>query len=389
MTASPASEAPLIVHVIFRLAIGGLENGLVNLINAMPVSRFRHAVVCIERYTEFRKRIRRDDVQVIEIGKRPGRDLPALWRLFKTLRQLEPDIVHTRNLAALDALLPAVLAGCRHRIHGEHGWNVDDLQGSSRKSLWLRRLHSPLVSHYVAVSRDLRDYLVDRVGVAADRVSLIQNGVDTDRFAPRTDDRPRHADLEAALGRGSCIIGTVGRMDPVKDHVNLAAAFIRLVRDDPSCGHARLAIVGGGELEAKVTGMLRDAGLESRAWLPGPRDDIVEIMASLDVFVQPSLAEGISNTVLEAMASGMPVIATEVGGNPELVEDGRTGVLIPPADTDALTAAMRDYVLNDDLRRRHAAAGRQRAVEALSFGHMLESYIDLYDSRLAGTSSYG
>jgi len=371
----------LIAHVIFRLAIGGLENGLVNLINAMPAHRFRHAVICIDGHTDFSKRIRRDDVQVIDIGRKPGRDPRASWRLFRTLRRLKPDIVHTRNLAALDALVPAALAGCRQRIHGEHGWNVDDLQGSSRKSLWLRRLHSPWVSHYVAVSRDLRDYLVDRVGIGATRVSLIRNGVDTDRFRPAPDRLAVREGLTSVLDRDSCVIGTVGRMDPVKDHVNLAAAFIKLVNESPGCGHARLAIIGDGELKSRVTAMLRDAGLESKVWLPGPRDDIERIMSSLDVFVQPSLAEGISNTVLEAMASGIPVIATDVGGNPELVAHGETGVLIPPADTGRLAAAMQEYLLDEGLRLRHGEAGRRRALDVLSFAGMLERYVELYESR--------
>jgi len=380
-TPTNSAEAPLIAHVIFRLAIGGLENGLVNLINAMPAGRFRHAVICIDGHTDFSERIRRDDVPVIDIGKKPGRDLSALWRLYKTLRQLNPDIVHTRNLAALDALVPAALAGCRQRIHGEHGWNVEDLQGSSRKALWLRRLHSPWVSHYVAVSRDLRDYLVDRVGIADKRVSLIRNGVDTERFAPARDRLAVREGLAPVLDRHSCVIGTVGRMDPVKDHANLASAFIKLLGENPDYAHARLAIIGDGELKATVTAMLRDAGLESKVWLPGPRDDVTRIMQSLDVFVQPSLAEGISNTVLEAMASGIPVIATDVGGNPELVEHGNTGLLIPPADTDALAAAMRQYLLDEELRLRHGEAGRRRALDVLSFTGMLERYVDLYESR--------
>lgn len=378
-----SAEAPLIAHVIFRLDVGGLENGLVNLINAMPVDRYRHAIICIDRSSDFRKRIRRDDVEVVEIRKNPGHDLAAIGRIFKTIRRLRPAIVHTRNLAALDALLPALLAGVKHRIHGEHGWDVNDLQGASPKFRRLRKIYSPMVSRYVTVSRDLKDYLIDRVGVDARRVRHICNGVDTDRFSPNPNKLADRIGINAVFRDDTCVIGTVGRVEPVKDHRNLAAAFIKLVAEHPECAHARLAIVGDGVLRSTVLEILKDAGMEDYCWLPGRRDDVSEIIRCFDVFIQPSLAEGISNTVLEAMASGLPVIATDVGGNPELVEHGETGIIVPPADTDALVEAMRGYVSNVGLRDAHGDAGRKRVVAELSIERMLQNYLALYDATLA------
>ena len=171
-------KPPLIAHVIFRLDVGGLENGLVNLINGLPVDRFRHAIICIDDFTEFRQRIRRDDVEIIAIRKKPGTDPAALWRLYRVFRRIKPDIVHTRNLAALDALLPAFLAGVRMRIHSEHGWDVNDLDANNKKLRLLRKLHSPLVNQFIAVSRDLADYLIRKVGISESRISQIYNGVD-------------------------------------------------------------------------------------------------------------------------------------------------------------------------------------------------------------------
>ena len=142
------------------------------------------------------KRIQRDDVEVIAIRKRPGTDLPAIWRLYRTIRRLKPDILHTRNLAALDALLPALLAGVRYRIHGEHGRDIDDIDGKNRKLQVLRKLHRPLVHKYIALSRDLAKYLNSDVGVAADRIVQIYNGVDTDIFHPTTGSDDGCSDLE-------------------------------------------------------------------------------------------------------------------------------------------------------------------------------------------------
>lgn len=379
----PQPATPLIAHVIFRLDIGGLENGLVNLINAMPAERYRHAIVCIDRSTDFRDRIRRDDVEIVEIRKKPGRDPAATLRLYRALRRLRPDIVHTRNLGALDALLPAVVAGSRHRIHGEHGWDVSDVHGTSLKPRLLRKLHAPLISRYVAVSRDLKDYLVERVGVAESRITVICNGVDTEKFAPSGAGRRRRAELSPAFADETCVIGTVGRMDPVKGHTDLATAFIRLAESGPEYAHARLAIVGDGACRQDVTDLLQGAGLADRCWLPGRRDDIARILGSFDLFVQPSLAEGISNTVLEAMASGLPVIATDVGGNPELVLHGQTGVIVPARDHGAMAAAIGSYVRDRGLLAAHGAAARRRAVEEFSIDRMLQDYVDLYDAVLA------
>ena len=130
---------PLIAHVIFRLDIGGLENGLVNLINHMPESRYRHAIICLQNYTDFRLRIRREDVPVFALNKAEGKDFHLYSQLWHLLRNIKPHIVHTRNLAALDCQFVAALAGVRARVHGEHGWDMMDLHGSNFKYNLLRR----------------------------------------------------------------------------------------------------------------------------------------------------------------------------------------------------------------------------------------------------------
>ncbi|MCA1805805.1 MAG: glycosyltransferase [Xanthomonadaceae bacterium] len=196
------------MHVIYRLAVGGLENGLVNLINRMPVDRYRHAIVSLTDISDFRERIARPDVDCIALHKRPGHDVRMLWHLWRLFRARRPTIVHSRNLAALDAQLPAWLAGVPVRIHGEHGRDVHDLDGNSRKYRWLRRGFRPLIHRYVPLSRDLEDYLRGPVGVPESRIRLICNGVDTQRFRP--------VDMRAAVlpsgfaSKDSLVIGTVG-----------------------------------------------------------------------------------------------------------------------------------------------------------------------------------
>ena len=316
---SSHNPPPLVVHIIHRLAVGGLENGLVNLLNASASERYRHAIISLTGYTEFRSRIWKCDVPVFTLHKREGKDFRAYFRLWRLLRNLRPAIVHTRNLPALEFLSVAALAGIRGRIHGEHGRDMYDLDGSSRKYNLLRKTVNPFVSHYTAVSNDLTQWLGRLVG--NDRVVRICNGVDIHKFYPRVGPR-LPVGPEGFVRPGTIVVGTVGRMETVKDQITLARAFLHLVQTDPEAReHLRLVMIGDGPLREESQKLLGVAGAGDLVWLPGERADIPEIMRVLDLFVLPSIAEGISNTILEAMASGLPVVATRVGGNPELVEE--------------------------------------------------------------------
>ncbi len=377
----PASP-PLVVHVVHSLRVGGLENGLVNLINRMAPERYRHAVVCLKDYDRFAERIERDDVPVFALHKREGKD-PALYaRLWRTLRGLRPDLVHTRNLATLEAQCPAWLAGVPARIHGEHGRDMADLAGTNRRYRRLRRLLRPLVHHYIPLSRDLEGYLHDAVGVAPERMTRITNGVDVGHFRP--DEAGRAALLaEAGWPEDSLVVGWVGRLEPVKNPLGLVEAVARLRRDDPAASRLRLVLVGDGSQAEAVRTAVANAGLGGAVWLTGPRDDVAALLGGLDLFALPSLAEGISNTVLEALAVGVAVVATDVGGNRELVAPGQCGMLVTPGDTAALARALARYLGNPELVAEHGAAARRRAVGQFSLEGMVSAYLDTYDRVLA------
>lgn len=379
---------PHVVHVVYRFAIGGLENGLVTLLDRLPEAAWRHTVVALTSVdAAFRRRVQRPDVRFIELHKGEGhlvRDYPALARL---LRGLRPAIVHTRNLAALEVSVPAWLAATPVRIHGEHGRDARDPDGSNRRLRWVRRAYSPFVSHYVALSRELETYLTDAVGIRAGRVSRICNGVDTTTFRPASAGDGPPAGWPFAAG--DWVIGTVGRLDPVKGTVLLVRAFAEVLRRRPAArASARLAIVGDGPERSAVERVIVEEGVADRVWLSGARSDVPALMRAFDCFVLPSLGEGISNTILEAMASGLPVIATRVGGNAELVREGMTGELVAPGDPAAIAEAL--VRLHDDraLARRFGEAARARACREFSVAAMVDAYHCLYGellSHAAGT----
>ena len=373
---------PLIAHVIHHLVTGGLENGLVNLLNRLPAERYRHAVVCMKDYSDFRKRIVAVDIPVFAMHKRAGKDLGTQWRLLRLFRRLRPAIVHSRGLSGLDSLIPASLAGVGIRIHGEHGRDEQDLDGTNRKLIWLRRLHNPFVTRYVVLNRELEDYLVNRVGVGRDRTTLIRNGVDVARF------RPEPGNARASFPDGFrdpdlFVVGTVGRLQPVKDPCTLVRAFARAVaRDHVAARRLRLVIVGDGPMRGEIERLLGESGVATLTWLVGDSTDVPRLLQGFDLFVLPSRWEGISNTILEAMACRLPVLATAVGGNLEVVEDGVTGRLVAPAAEEALAEGILGYARDPGAARRHGEAGRVRVEKEFGLERMVASYDALYATLL-------
>lgn len=372
---------PLVAHVMYRFDTGGLENGIVNLINHMPSERYRHVVIALTEVTDFHRRIERDDVQFISLHKSPGHGIWLYPRLFRLFRKLRPAIVHSRNLAALEVQLPAWLAGVPVRIHGEHGRDVGDLDGSNVTYQRVRRFYRPFVSFYLALSRDLADYLTQVIHIPEDRVLQVYNGVDAVRFHPGSTGL---FDLGCPFHRPAhWLVGTVGRMQTVKDQPTLVRAFIRALEIAPSLRHGlRLALIGDGPLLAECRRLLLEAGAIELAWLPGERSDIPEIMRGLDCFVLPSLAEGISNTILEAMSTGLPIIATDVGGNAELVSDGLTGYIIPAADHEAMAEKIVHLAKQRDIARGMGRAGRDLVESKFSMNAMITAYQGTYDRLL-------
>ena len=374
-------QRPLVAHVMYRFDTGGLENGIVNLINHMPADRYRHAVIALTEVTDFHKRIQRDDVQFISLNKSPGHGFWLYPRLYRLFRKLRPAIVHSRNLAALEVQLPAWLAGVPVRIHGEHGRDVGDLDGSNVTYQRVRRFYRPFVSYYLALSRDLADYLTKVIHIPEKKVLQVYNGVDAVKFHPDSN----------GIRDGACpfarpahwLVGTVGRMQAVKDQPTLVRAFIRALEMDPSLKNClRLALIGGGPLLAECRQLLMDAGVIELAWLPGERSDIPGIMRGLDCFVLPSLAEGVSNTILEAMSSGLPVIATDVGGNAELVSAGVTGYIIPAANPEAMAEKIVFLANQRDIAHDMGRAGRDLVERKFSMNAMVAAYQGLYDKLL-------
>lgn len=371
---------PLVVHVIYALEAGGLENGLVNILNRADPGRYRHAIICLTKSGSFESRITAPGIRVYALNKKPGTDIAMFLSLWRLLRTLKPAIVHTRNMAALEAhLLWPLFPRCK-RVHGEHGRDVSDLHGTNKRYIWLRRVLQPFIQRFICVSEDLAAWLRGTVQVPARKVTQIYNGVDHDRFALDS------ADFSLLppgfiVDDEPIILGMVGRLAAVKDQLRLLCAIEHILAQRPELSHRlRVIVIGDGPLRRKLEDRARRLG--GMVWFAGERSDVPALMALMGVFVLPSLGEGISNTVLEAMSAGLPVVASDVGGNPELVEDGVTGRLFPVGDDKALARVLLPLIDDATLRRDMGRAGHQRVCERHDWNRTVETYLRVYDDVL-------
>ena len=358
-----------IVHVLYSFATGGMENIVATIIRESSPG-FRHILVCLTESGNSARHLPQE-IDVVELHKPPGNSFRFFLRLSSCLKKLQPDIVQSYNWSGMDAIIAARLAGLKNVIQSEHGWDMDDPDGLNPKRLRIRRFLSRWTSGFTCVSRQMAAWLREDVRVHSP-VFHIYNGVDTNIFHPGPDRKIRE---KLAIPDISFVLGIVSRLDPIKDHALLLRVFSRLHRNHPE---TILLIVGDGQEEQR----LRELSGPNVLFL-GNSPDVPEILRALDVFVLPSFNEGISCAITEAMASALPVVATRVGGNPELVEHGKTGFLFPVGDEKRLLELLQLYILDRQLARQHGKEGRKKILVSFSNENMVESYEQLYRTVLS------
>ncbi|HKZ05053.1 MAG TPA: glycosyltransferase [Methylomirabilota bacterium] len=364
-----------VMHVVNVLSLAGMEHGVIKQVNRLDPARFAPSVCCLAFQREETRGVLDPRVRVHELRKATGRDLGLVPRLAACLRRERVGVVHSHNWQTFFyTVAAAALAGVPARVHGLHGREAEAPPPRQvRLSRWLARR----VSRLIAVSSDLGRELVKEWGVPAERVTVIPNGVDLDGFAHPGPVEPIREELRLAPEHR--VIMTVGGLRPVKDYPTLIRAFARVhaVRRE-----ARLVIVGGergGGRQDELEALAASLGVGPMVLFLGVRLDINRLLALSDVYVNSSVFEGMSNTVLEAMAASRPVVATDVGGNPELVRDGVSGYLVPPRDEAALAARLTELLADPGLAKAQGAAGRALVESEHAMARMVTAYEDCYE----------
>lgn len=359
-----------VLHILHSFGIGGMEKGIAMLINHAS-AEFTHEILCLTQSGDSRHLLP-PGIPVHEMHKRPGNSPRFILDLVRTIRQINPDVVHTRNWGGMDGIIAARLAGFAGIVHGEHGWGMEDPQGTNRKRILIRRTLAYGVREFVGVSQQIKNWLERTVKVKRP-VTHVYNGVDFDRYPVR--DGRGSLRSELGLATTAPLVGVVGRLDPIKDHAGLIQAFELLRKQIPD---SHLVIVGHGPEEHR----LRELHAEN-VHLLGLRKDIPDILRAIDVFALASLNEGISNTLLEAMACGLPVVSTAVGGTPELIRHGENGFLVEARDYEGFADCLARYVNSAALRFEHGLRNRQTISSQFTPEAMVRGY-EMVWSRVAG-----
>jgi len=356
-----------VLHILPNLGPGGAERLVVNLMEYANKERFEVAAVSLfpESGTILEKEIKKKGLKVYYLNKHLGFDprmIPQLYRLFSSFH---PDVIHTHRYVLRYTLLPTLLCHIPVRVHTVHNVAQKEVDRLGKIVHWFAfrwgRIVPVSISHAVAKT-------IQAVYGRGIHTPVIYNGIPTARFISRME---RLHDREEKY----VVLLHVGRFEPQKNHRLLIEAFALAVNEYPMM---KLWLVGEGPLRTEVEKFVRENRMDRKVKFLGIRDDVADLLAESDVFILPSDWEGVPLTVLEAMAASKPVIATSVGGVPELVEDGVTGILVPPRDSKGLAQAILRPAKDPDLRYRMGKAGQKRALERFDIARITREYEALY-----------
>ena len=346
-----STQAPVVLLLITNFDIGGAERIYVHTAKALAQRGSRVVAACLQwRSGRVAEELAGTTVRVHDLGMRGKFDLRVLFRLARLLRQERVDIVYTFLIHAhiigrttgRISNVPVILSS--QQTEGWETWN----------QRWMNRITARWCSAIVAVSKSVEQYLLTDVGISLEKIVTIYNSVDVERFPPRA---------ELFRNPSNPTLGTVARLNPEKDYDTLLEAFQRVLQSYPG---TRLLIAGDGPERPRLERKVHSLELGNSVQFLGHVEDVTRVFAQLDVYVQSSHIEGFSVAILEALASGLPVVATRVGGNSEAVLDNVCGLLVEPRNPKALAAALCELLKDPERSRRMGAAARQHARQSFS-----------------------
>ena len=367
-------KSPLeIVHVVENLERGGLERMVIDLAGVQRAAGHRCRVICLFQPGALAGELEAQGIEVQACRKRGGFDLVALRRLRGGLRTTPGAVVHTHNANAhYHTAAAAVGLPIARLINTRHGMGA--AQPRSRGE-WLYRRTMHRTDTVAAVCEAARARFAQQGVAPRGRLLAVPNGIRIDRFSPSSEEHRAALRSDLGLAPDTRIIGSVGRLNPVKDQATLLRAFAHLRGD---FADVALVLVGDGALRGSLESQAAALGIGDAVRFLGDRSDVRELLQGFDIFALSSLSEGYSMALLEACASGLPIVATDVGGNREIVVDGRNGRLVPPARDDALADAFATLLRDPDGAAAMGSAGRAWALREVSVETMARRYDALY-----------
>jgi sugar transferase (PEP-CTERM/EpsH1 system associated) len=360
-----------VAQIVRSLDTGGQEVLCARLVEQLNRERFRSLVISLQGGGWLADRLREQGIPVICLDA-PERWHPAtIGRIATILRQERVQVAHCHNRKALlyGGLASETVPGVR-LVYTKHG--VSHWEGGP--TALLGRYLTRRSRAVVAVSDDIARGILAGRWAAPNRLHTVLNGVDLQHFRPSRDRAAARAPL--GLPITSPVVGTVARLSPEKDQATLLRAFALVCRE---VADARLMVVGDGPLRQELEALAAELGIAAQTLFTGERNDVAGLLEAMDVFCLPSLTEGTSLTLLEAMASGLPVVATAVGGTPDVVAQECSGLLVPSGDPERLAEGLLRVLQHPDQADRMGGEGRRIVAARFSLRAMVERYSKLYE----------
>jgi len=358
-----------VLMFVDSLDVGGLEKGIVNVALRLNKDKFEPFFCCLRTKSHFGKKLRKKGIKIYELNKKPGLIPGLLPKIRKILKEENVDIIHTHNPGPLIYGTIASLFIKNIRVHTDHN---SFSMSPKKRALIFSRLLLFFIDKIIAVSGDVKERLIDQIKVNPKKITIVHNGVDIKKFDIDVD-LPKEK-LRLGLSNDSKIIGIVARLSEEKDHYTAIKAF-RLV--NKKIKNSILLIVGDGHLRKPLENFVEKNNIRNVKFL-GVRDDIPQLMNLFDVVTLTSFDEGCSYVILESMAASKPSIVTNVGGNPELIKNNETGILIPKQDIGRLSGGIIMLLKNKNLRERIGKRARKRVEIHFTIERQVHDYENLY-----------
>lgn len=356
-----------VMQVIYAFKVGGSESVARDI--ALNMNKHsEHAVASLESDGHFREVFDSNNVKTYVIDRQPTERFGPMIRLWKAMRSFKPNVVHTHHLYQLFYAWPGALLSGARLIHTEHEY----YSLVPAKSRFMLRQISRFCNAITAVNRETSDFLVQKVKIPKSKVHIVVNGIDFRKIANASSSREQFG-----LSEEDPVAGIVARLHPVKDHAMLLKAFRIVVDNVPN---AKLLVAGDGSERERLEKQTHDLGLKHAVIFLGTRSDIPNILSCIDIFVLASWKEGLPLSILEAMAAGKPIVATDVGGVPSLVNDSGSGIIVPPRDPESMANAVIQMLKNKKDREIFGNAGQEYVKQNYSLDTSIKKYESLYMS---------
>lgn len=361
-----------IMQIVHCMDVAGAERVVCSIVKNLSGERFSFSICCLDYIGKIGEQLMGEGVNVFELKRKPGMDFRLIKRLAGMLKDQRVDIVHAHQYTPyFYGAIAAILSQMPKIIFTEHGRHQPDKIRPKR--VICNRFLNPFTSMITGVSNFSKDSLVRYERLPGKRIDVIYNGIETTEFNNGADREAKRKEL--GINSADIAVGMIGRFAPVKNHRMLLSAFKDVLK---VISNIKLILAGDGALKKECAEFTLKLGMQNNVSFLGRRSDIPALLSAFDIYVLPSIAEAASLTLLEAMAAGLPVVAMDAGGNPEIVLNDRTGILVSPGDSAGFSKAIITLAQDPEKRKRLGSSGKKRSEEMFTMDMMLAKYEELY-----------